>query len=108
MNSNQSSGAKQVATALIIVLGVILTGRLGWMYYDSIPRGEPQTPEEFRDQVKEMFARDRENFERDWIASGKPLPPGGFDTLFKPQPAVGRVDLPKVPVEKAPEETDKD
>lgn len=84
MSSDQPSAVKQIVLGVVVAFGLIAGGRLIWSFYDSFPRGEPQTPEQFRDAMKDAMARDRANFERDWIASGKPLPPGGFDALFLP------------------------
>lgn len=93
MNSDESSPSPwtQFFTWLLIFTGLLLAIRLGWNAFEGRRRGRVMTSEEFHDAVKGQLARDRANFERDWIASGKPIPRGGFDTLFKhPSPE----DLP--------------
>jgi len=99
-----SSPWKQFAATFVIVAGVILVFRLGWQAYDGRRQGRAMTTEEFHDVVSEQFARDRANFERDWIASGKPVPPGGFDALFRVQgaPAPGATADPAIPPAPAP------
>ncbi len=84
MNSEPSSSPwKQFAGTFVIVIGLFLTVRLLWQAWEGRRQGRAMTTEEFHDAVREQFARDRANFERDWIASGKPIPPGGFDAMFR-------------------------
>jgi len=75
---------RRIVVVGVITVGLVLCCRLCWLAYDSIPRGRAQTAAEFRQVMQEMHAIDRANLERDWIASGKPLPPGGFEALWKP------------------------
>lgn len=83
VSDSQEPQWKRIGRISFIVIGLAAAARLVLMPFDVGTRTEPQTQEEFRAAVKDVFAQERKNWEEAWLASGQPPPPEGFDAYWK-------------------------
>ncbi len=83
MSSKEGSTLQKVLVWGFITLGLLLILRLGFIAFASFRRDEPQTVEEMKGILEAAAKREREDWEKDWRASGAPPPPGGFDAAWK-------------------------
>ena len=83
MNSDQPSVAKRIFTFLVIAVGAVLLIRLVVLAVDPWTDRTPESMEAFRDRMKRAAWFERDQTEKMWIDSGKPLPPGGYDEVWR-------------------------
>lgn len=83
MSTKTSNPWKYVASGLVIAVGFALILRIGLQLAASFKADKPQSMAEAREVLKFGAKLERENWEKDWIASGQPPPPGGFDAAWK-------------------------